>query len=202
MKLQVAIDRVDLHSAKELIECLKEEADIIEIGTSLIKEFGIKEFFSLTKKACLLGDIKTCDEGAYEFILGFETGFQYLTVMGYSSKATLDICYEITEKYKRNMMIDLLECDNQKIKEISNYDNAIYCLHTSVDAGKTKNPIDQIRQFKKQFSNIKRIAIAGGIQREHLHDLNKEGIEIVIMGSAITKSTNVKKACHTCKEEL
>ena len=37
MKLQVAIDRTDLETAEAMIEEIKESADIIEIGTSLIK---------------------------------------------------------------------------------------------------------------------------------------------------------------------
>ena len=41
MKLQVAIDRTDLETAEAMIEEIKESADIIEIGTSLIKDYGL-----------------------------------------------------------------------------------------------------------------------------------------------------------------
>ena len=40
MKLQVAIDRVSLEKAENLIEILGGLADIIEVGTSLVKDYG------------------------------------------------------------------------------------------------------------------------------------------------------------------
>ena len=42
MKIQVAIDRVTLNKAIEIIESVKDSVDIIEIGTSLIKDYGLE----------------------------------------------------------------------------------------------------------------------------------------------------------------
>ncbi|NSA02826.1 3-keto-L-gulonate-6-phosphate decarboxylase [Clostridium beijerinckii] len=41
MKLQVAIDRVSLEKAENLVKTFDGLADIIEIGTSLIKDYGL-----------------------------------------------------------------------------------------------------------------------------------------------------------------
>lgn len=104
MKLQVAIDRVDIPRAEAIIDQVAGEADIIEIGTSLTKEYGLRALAPVCerlagttagetgRKVVLLGDIKTCDEGKYEFDLGFDCGFAYLTVMGSSSLGTLEVC--------------------------------------------------------------------------------------------------------------
>ena len=66
MKLQVAIDRTDLETAEAMIEEIKESADIIEIGTSLIKDYGLDRSVAYFRKRfpeqCFLADIKTCDE--------------------------------------------------------------------------------------------------------------------------------------------
>lgn len=65
MKLQVAIDRVPLEQAKTLVTALN-EADIIEIGTSLSKDYGldcIRQTKELKKTSQILVDIKTIDEG-------------------------------------------------------------------------------------------------------------------------------------------
>ena len=75
MKLQAAIDRVTLEQAKDLACQLDPIVDIIEMGTSLIKDYG---FYALNKEALglqhaeLLLDAKTIDEGQYEFEKGFE----------------------------------------------------------------------------------------------------------------------------------
>lgn len=200
MKLQVAIDRVTIEEAVSIIEEIKDYADIIEIGTSLTKEYGLRALAPLTKKAVLLGDIKTCDEGAYEFDLGFETGFEYLTVMGSASFDTLSICYKRARHYQKEIMIDLLECSDEKIHSIAIFPEAVYCLHTSVDTVNKVSPIEQVTKFKEQFPQIKRIAIAGGIKIKQLPELKKSGVEIVIMGSAITKNSDKKNICKMCKE--
>ena len=41
MKLQTAIDRVSLSKAEEMVKTFAGETDIIEIGTSLIKDYGL-----------------------------------------------------------------------------------------------------------------------------------------------------------------
>lgn len=202
MKLQVAIDRVSLDEATAIIKEINTYTDIIEIGTSLIKEYGLHSLAPLTKSAILLGDIKTCDEGAYEFNLGFELGFKYLTVMGNSSFDTLKICYQTAQQHQQEIMIDLLECSSEKIQSISYFSKAIYCLHTSVDTTNKLNPLIQIQQFKAQFSQIKRIAVAGGISPEQLPKLKELNVEIAIIGSAITKHTDKKTICKQCKELL
>ena len=43
MRLQVAIDRVNLKTAEAMIEEMRGLADIIEVGTSLIKDYGLEK---------------------------------------------------------------------------------------------------------------------------------------------------------------
>lgn len=136
MKLQVAIDRVPVERAMEIVKNITSEANIIEIGTSLTKEFGMRALRPVIEAAegvAVLGDIKTCDEGKYEFDLGYRCGFSYLTVMGSASMGTLEACARSAAEHDGLMMIDLLECDEARIERISGFTDAIYCLHTSTD---------------------------------------------------------------------
>jgi len=206
VKLQVAIDRVDIPRAKAIIDAVGADADVIEIGTSLVKEFGMKALTGLTERVkaqentAILGDIKTCDEGKYEFDLGYDCGFDYLTVMGSSSMGTLQACYDSAQNQNGVMMIDLLECDEERIANIADFEDAVYCLHTSVDSGATVDPVDQVAAFQQRFPQIKHIAIAGGIKREQLRGLAEQGVEIAIMGSAITKADDIAAACKASKQ--
>lgn len=193
MKLQVAIDRVSLEKAENLIKVFDGLADVIEIGTSLIKDYGLlklKELTSTKNVSKILGDIKTSDEGAYEFKQGFRQGFDILTVMGSASLETIEKCYEVSEESNGTMMIDLLECSDEKIKEISNFKNAIYCIHASIDREKLINPDKIVEKFKEKFPEVSRIAVAGGITLDSIPELNKYNIELVIVGSAITGAEN------------
>ena len=62
MRLQVAIDRVNLKTAEAMIEEMRGMADIIEVGTSLIKDYGLENSVARFKKRfpdqCFLADIK------------------------------------------------------------------------------------------------------------------------------------------------
>lgn len=203
MKLQTAIDRVTLSKAEEMAKIFAGKTDIIEIGTSLIKDYGLfalKKLNEYKKDSLLLADLKTCDEGAYEFKQGYEQGFDILTVMGSSSRETLEKCYEVSQSYEKYMLIDLLECSMEKIHEIADFKNAIYCLHTSVDKSGDHNIIEEIQKFKQEFPQIQKICIAGGITLEVCKEVKKEDIQSVIVGSAITKSENMAEELMKFKE--
>ena len=66
MRLQAAIDRVTVDRAAEIIDQTHGCADIIEVGTSLIKDYGLAGSVKVLKEKypeqCILADIKTCDE--------------------------------------------------------------------------------------------------------------------------------------------
>ena len=196
MKLQIAIDRVTLSKAEEMAKIFAGKTDIIEMGTSLIKDYGLfalKKLNEYKKDSLLLADLKTCDEGAYEFKQGYEQGFDILTVMGSSSR-------EVSQSYEKYMLIDLLECSKEKIHEIADFKNAIYCLHTSVDKSGDHNIIEEIQKFKQEFPQIQKICVAGGITLEVCKEVKKEDIQSVIVGSAITKSENMAEELMKFKE--
>lgn len=225
--LQVAIDRVSLDRATRMVQQLSPIVDVIEIGTSLTKEFGMLALQSLAQgqqmqqeqrrqqeqqeqtvagksaglRAKLLADIKTCDEGKYEFDLGFASGFDILTAMGSSSLETLQTCAASARAHYGQMLIDLLECDDQRIDMLaadSQLQDAIFCLHTSIDKGGSTDPAGDIARFRERYPHIAHTAIAGGITVERLPELVQAGTGMVIMGSAITKAQDMVAAAQHC----
>lgn len=204
MRLQVAIDRVELNLAADLARKLDGVVDMIELGTSLVKDYGNHSIETLRQSinlSQLIVDSKTIDEGAYEFNQAFKYGADLVTVMGAASIETLRACYEVAEKYKKTMVIDLLECSDEKIEKMVGFDNAIYCLHHSVDKKRTIQPVETVATFHHSFPMIKRIAIAGGIQLASIAGLKAQGLtEIVIVGSAITKADDVVQAAKRFME--
>jgi len=204
MKLQVAIDRVTLDEAVSLANKLDGIADIIEFGTSLVKDYGfyvIKETQLNLKNSQLLLDTKTNDEGDYEFKQGFNSGADILTVMGSAGKATLDKVYKVAEQAHKTMLIDLMGLDQNSIKKISNYPNAIYNLHNSHDVGQMTKATAAVAKFNKSYPWIKRIAIAGGIDLKQTKELAKQGLtEIVIVGGKIIKTDDPVESAKKFKE--
>jgi 3-hexulose-6-phosphate synthase len=182
MKLQVAIDRISLKEALELAHKLDPIVDIIELGTSIVKDYGLvhlKEQVLDFNHAQLLLDLKTNDEGIYEFKQGYRAGADILTVMATSSSSTVRQVYNVAMEYNKQVLIDLMEADNQTIGSIINLENAIFGVHHSKDAG-------------SGFDAVKHIAVAGGIDLEQARKLAKQGIaETIIVGSKIVGASDV-----------
>ncbi|MDR1073755.1 MAG: orotidine 5'-phosphate decarboxylase [Treponema sp.] len=65
--LQMAIDRVSVSEAENIISLANGKVDIVEIGTSLIKDFGVVDSVGFLKKQfpkqVILVDLKIIDEG-------------------------------------------------------------------------------------------------------------------------------------------
>lgn len=204
MKLQVAIDRVTLERAVGLVEQLN-QADIIEIGTSLTKDYGlacVQKTSPHKGSAKLLVDIKTMDEAAYEFRQYFEAGADILTVMGAAAYETVKICYDEAEKYGKEVMIDLLECDEQRIETIAHFENAIYALHFSKDQDKQVSVVEEVQRFAQCFPQVKRIALAGGLDLTSLKELQSTSLEIAIVDSSIVSHANPGAVLQQYKEVL
>ena len=204
MKLQVAIDRVSLTAAVQLARKLDGIADIVEFGTSIIKDYGFYEIKAANvnlKHSLLLLDTKTNDEGQYEFEQGFKAGADILTVMGTAGPETLASVYEIAEQKNREVLIDLMGMSNNSILEIAKFPNAIYNLHNSHDAGKNANLLNLVSDFRKKFPTIKNIAVAGSIDLEQAKKLAVQNeVQEVIVGSKIVQSNNPVNEASKFKE--
>ena len=204
MKLQVAIDRVSLTTAVQLARKLDGIADIVEFGTSIIKDYGFYEIKAANvnlKHSLLLLDTKTNDEGQYEFEQGFKAGADILTVMGTADPETLASVYEIAEQKNREVLIDLMGMSNNSILEIAKFPNAIYNLHNSHDAGKNTNLINLVSNFKKDFPTIRNIAVAGSIDLEQAKELAVQNeVQEVIVGSKIVQANNPVNEASKFKE--
>ncbi|MDM8214450.1 orotidine 5'-phosphate decarboxylase / HUMPS family protein [Enterococcus hirae] len=204
MKLQAAIDRVDLADAVVLAAKLN-TADIVEVGTSLIKDYGleaVREIKKVIGTSQLLADIKTIDEGEYEFRQFFDAGADILTVMGASSPETLEICYQVTQEYEKEMLIDLLECSAERIAKIAHFKEAIYGMHFSKDSGRDIDVVKEVNQFIRTHPAIKRLALAGSLNLEKVKKLQKTPLEIAIVGSAIVSSTRPANEIKKFKEVM
>ena len=200
MKLQVAIDRVELDYSKKIAKQLDPIVDIIEMGTSLVKDYG---YYALAKEqlglshAELLIDSKTIDEGKYEFEKGYEVGADILTVMGVSSIGTLNTTYQVARDQNRQMFIDLMEVTDTKLPEIVDFPDAIYGIHHAKDNKDNFDATHSVEVFHKNYPNVNRINVAGGIDLEQARKLKEQGIaETVIVGGKIMKSDDPIKTAE------
>lgn len=196
MKIQVAIDRKSLDDTKRFISLFDGLANIIEFGTSLIKDFGFNDIQPIAQQITssqILYDTKTVDEGQYEFKSGFQFGAAYLTVMGSASPKTIQLCSNETSLHQR-MVIDLTDVSESQIAKIDQFNSAIYLLHHNNDLGVPIAATAMVSTFIQNHPKVKHIAIAGGIDLEAATDLKKQGIvETIIVGGSITNDPDPKE---------
>lgn len=199
MKIQMAIDRVSLEQAKRLAEEVGPLVDIVEVGTSLIKEFGISSVAAV-KKICpdtaVLADLKTMDEGAYEFRCAYRGGADLATVMGGASLPTIQACAQVAREENREYMIDLMEVPKEKLPVLAKvFPDAVFCVHLPADR-RGAGLQDLIERVRVPLNGAKRLAVAGGITLDVVKRLNGGRFEIAIVGGAITEAPDPMKGAR------
>lgn len=205
MKIQLALDRITIPEAIRLTSLVESDIDWIEVGTSLIKEFGmesIREMKQAFPHKTILADTKTMDNAKYEAEISFTAGADIITVMGTAPKVTIETCIEIAKTYQKRVMIDLLNTSSEQLKSLLTIEDAIFCLHISKDeqelSGKNEWKNSEILAAYPTCSHT--IAAAGGITIDSLPQLLAGGIDIAIIGSAITKAVNPSEAASQFKQ--
>jgi 3-hexulose-6-phosphate synthase len=199
MRIQLALDRMEIDDAIQLTRKVEQSIDWIEVGTSLIKEFGVTSIKELKKAfpdKTVVADIKTIDNARYEFELCFKAGADVATVMGVSPLVTIDTCMEVANCFNKKVMIDLLNTSKEQKRALMKYKEAIFCDHVSKDEQEESGA----RNRGTMNSELPRdpsfeLAVAGGITLESIGQLKKaQNPSVVIIGSAITKAIDPSEA--------
>ncbi|WP_026678973.1 3-hexulose-6-phosphate synthase [Fictibacillus gelatini] len=203
MKIQLALDRMTIDEAIEIARKVEEHIDWVEVGTSLIKEFGM-ESVRLMKEAfpgkTIVADMKTMDNAVYEFEMCYKAGADVATVMGTAPDVSIEACLQVAAKMKKLVMIDLLNTTDERKVGLAQLDEALLCVHVSKDeqeSGQAKRLLD-LPESLLQNEQV-RIAVAGGLTFETLRGLEARP-SVAIIGSAITKATDPIKAAAQLKK--
>ena len=208
--LQVALDFIELKRAISVGEdAVNGGADIIELGTPLIKSEGInavrlfKEKFSTS---FIVADMKTIDVGRVEVEMAVKNGADIVTVMSTSHESTIREAVNAARRYGAKVMVDMLgepdiESAVKKLDILKDIGVDYVCVHTSIDAQmSSQNPLDAVAKISER-SEIP-VAVAGGVNQEMASLLRGMNIDIVIVGGAIINSSNVEKTTAEFKKIL
>jgi len=205
--LQVALDFIDLPRALKLAgEAMEGGADWIEAGTPLIKSIGLDGVRELRKKfprVTLVADMKTMDVGRIEVESAAKAGADVVIVLGLACDSTIRECVEAGNHYGAKIMVDLLEVDAllERAKEVERMGADYIGLHTSIDEQmEGKISFEGVRTISGKIGIP--IAVAGGVNSENAHEAVEAGASIIIVGGAIIKSVDAKKATAEIKTAI
>jgi len=208
--LQLALDHENLARAiKVAKEAMAGGVDWLEAGTPLIKSEGLdavralrREFPSVT----IVADMKIIDAGRLETECAAKAGANIVHVLGTASDATITECIEAARRYDAKITVDLIGLQSrermvQRAKEVELMGAFAVCIHTPIDMQmRAELPFEDLKAIASAI-NIP-VAVAGGINSETVVDAINFGASIIIVGGAITKSPNAKKATEDMKRAM
>lgn len=193
MQLQVALDRIDLDRAVRLADEVRAHADWIEIGTSLIKRYGMRSVSEVVGAAAgtpVLADLKTADDAGTEFGMAFEYGARASTVLAATTNATVHRCVELARDAGAETVLDLLAVSGQRRDELLRDLPAgvVFAPHIGKDAQRDGNAA---AGALGEWTRGRRIALAGGLHKDDVVRLRgtHPGLRVIV-GSAITAAAD------------
>ncbi len=205
--LQVALDFINLRRAVNVArEAVDAGVDWIEAGTPLIKSEGLDSIRTLRKEfptATIVADMKTMDAGRVEMETAAKAGADVAVVMGGATDATIKECISAGKNYGIKVEVDLLgvaDCVSRSI-DIEKWGADFIGIHTAIDEQmQGGSPFEKLKEVCSKV-NIP-VAVAGGINSETVVDAVNAGAKIIIVGGAICKATNIKRATGNLKEAI
>lgn len=205
--LQVALDFIDLRRAIQLAEeALNGGCDWLEAGTPLIKSEGLNCIRELREKfpdAHIVADMKIMDTGRLEVEMAAKAGANIVAALGCAHDETIKECVDAGRNYGAKVMVDLLEVQDvvSRAKKVESLGADYISLHIPIDEQMKGNiSFEKVRKVYKEVEIP--IAVAGGINSENALEAVNAGASIIIVGGAITKSTDAKKATSDIKRVL
>lgn len=192
MEIQVALDRIPLDRAVQIGLAVAPYVDWVEVGTSLIKQYGLAGLQSLVKAVDptpVLADLKTVDDVRFEFALVFDAGARSATVLGLAPQVTLDAAVQVCQTRGRELVVDLMGLAEDEVERtVARLPHSVVLApHVSKDAqGGQRRPTDLLGPW----ANGRRLALAGGLTAADLPGLREWPELRVIVGSAVTTATD------------
>lgn len=201
VQLQLALDRMALDRAAELTKVLAPHADWIEVGTSLIKRFGMEAVSAVVTAAGevpVLADTKTADDGATEVAMCREAGACAMTVLAVADTATVQACVDAARDRGAELVVDLLAASADRRDELllthAGAEHVVWAAHTGKDR-QADGGAARVSCALGPWAQGRRLAIAGGLSKEHVATLARvwPGIRMIV-GSAITAAPDPLQA--------
>jgi bifunctional enzyme Fae/Hps len=199
--LQIALDIPNLERVKKIISELPESDRIIlEVGTPLLKKYGvnvIRDLRKVAKDMFIVADLKTLDVGKVEVDLAFEETADAVVVAGLAAPETINKFIKEAKRLGIYAVMDLMNVADpiaklQSLKRLPD----IAILHRAIDAEKTgRTRWDIIKEMRQKFQAKKYlVAVAGGITPETAPVALANGADIIIVGRYITQSKDVERS--------
>jgi 3-keto-L-gulonate-6-phosphate decarboxylase len=219
MQIQIALDRLPYPRSIEIAAAIAPYADVIEVGTSLVKAHGmaiVTEVAAVAAGTPVLADLKTADDARTEFGMAYDAGARSATVLGLAAPTTIQACLAVARERGGEVVVDLMELTAERRSELAALlpPDVVLAAHVPKDAQRAAgsrhgsvSPADLVGDWARG----RRLAVAGGLGPSDLprlaaleRELRPEWLRVIV-GSAVTKAADVAAAARelaACARDL
>jgi 3-hexulose-6-phosphate synthase len=205
MKLQLALDLVNIPEAIEVVREVQDHIDVVEIGTPVVINEGLRvlkegkeAFLNLT----VLADLKIMDAAGYEVMKASEAGADIVTILGATQRMQqLKAPLKEWKKLGKQILVDMVAVKDLKgrAQELDALGVDYICVHTGYDLqAKGQNPFEALRIIKSVVKNAKQqLQVESNLK--HFLKLFKQ-IQILSLLAVVLQAKTTKKLLQRTAE--
>jgi len=194
--IQLALDYFDLPSAIAMAQLVHKEVDVLEIGTPLTKAGGmlaVSTIHELCPDNLILADIKSPDVGGGEAKMAFDSGADWMTVLGAAPLDTVKLALaEANSRPGKEMFIELTGIRDilARAREWRSIGVERMVYHRGWDEGNLSRSWDaEDRATIQELINMGfEISVAGGLGLDMIPFFQGVDISVFIIGRAIRET--------------
>jgi 3-hexulose-6-phosphate synthase len=207
VKLQLALDLVEIDEAKRVLDEVGDIIDIVEVGTPLVIREGMRAVREIRKEYPtleLLADLKIMDAGEYEASIAFDAGAHIVTVLGAAHDETICGAVRAADKARGAIMADMIAVGNLEARALGAEACGVryVCVHTAFDV--KNRGFDSASDLALIIDDLHGAlaAVAGGITDKTAATVAAMNPAIVVVGGGIINAPNRRVAATKIKEIL
>lgn len=192
IELQLALDRIALSRAAYFAKKLGPHCEWIEVGTSLIKRYGMSAVSAVVNAAAetpVLADMKTVDDASHEFAMAYEAGASSATVIALAGDATVDLAVTAARRAERECMVDLMGVPDAGRRRLDERLDVRVVLAAHISRDNLQSGTDRETDLSVWKSD-RRLAVAGGLTPERIRALPQDRALRLIVGSYVTSAAD------------
>ncbi|HBY97385.1 MAG: orotidine 5'-phosphate decarboxylase [Ardenticatenaceae bacterium] len=202
VRLQLALDVLEIDTAVRLVAATAEWVDDFEAGSPLLVTQGTAAIRDL-RRHCpdhrLIADPKVADAGALIAEACFSAGADGITVLAQASQMTLEAARTVADRYGGAIWLDLIGSENPTVRAQVMAPLVDGFIIYRPPSGLPRVVVDTILGLGKP------VRVAGGLTVETVARLAGLALDGIIVGSAILHSDkpgSMARAFRTALEEL
>lgn len=204
LKLQIALDTMDLARALNVASQTIGLVDRIEVGTPLLRKHGMRAIEAIRAKfgdAVVVADCKIMDYGELETREAIKAGANGVIVQAAAPIETIKAVCLTAQSLEAFAMVDCIGISDIRglANELHDLPLSHLIVHKSKDEQGTVGPIQAYEIFDAATDmSLPRLAVAGGITPANVSKLvTLLNIDTIIVGKAIVASDAPRDAVHS-----